>query len=156
MTTCVCGRSTLLHWLRLNFPQFSQIDTDGWNIQHVCQCQIFLPCLPCYLTIKQSLFIECIRTQTTWFLTVAYFCWSSKTDHFFRIFYFSWHWLGRYARFVDHLAVRDVAQGATLGGGSTLFPSLLLFLWLILIIRTFMLILNVLTFFLFLNVVSIM
>jgi len=28
--------------------------------------------------------------------------------------------LGRYARLVDHLAVRDVAQGAPLGGGSTL------------------------------------
>jgi len=27
--------------------------------------------------------------------------------------------LGRYARIVDHLAVRDVAQGAPLGGGST-------------------------------------
>ena len=31
--------------------------------------------------------------------------------------------LGRYARIVDHLAVRDVAQGAPLGGGSTLHPS---------------------------------
>ena len=30
--------------------------------------------------------------------------------------------LGRYARVVDHLAVRDVAQGAPLGGGSTLHP----------------------------------
>ena len=29
-------------------------------------------------------------------------------------------WLDRYARFVDHLAVRNVAQGAPLGGGSTL------------------------------------
>jgi hypothetical protein len=29
-------------------------------------------------------------------------------------------WLGRYARFVDHLAVRDAAEGAPLGGGSTL------------------------------------
>ena len=28
--------------------------------------------------------------------------------------------LGRYARFVDHLAVRNAAQGAPLGGGSTL------------------------------------
>ena len=28
--------------------------------------------------------------------------------------------LGRYARVVDQLAVRDVAQGAPLGGGSTL------------------------------------
>jgi hypothetical protein len=28
--------------------------------------------------------------------------------------------LGRYARVVDHLAVKDVAQGAPLGGGSTL------------------------------------
>jgi len=27
--------------------------------------------------------------------------------------------LGRYARVVDHLAVRNVAQGAPLGGGST-------------------------------------
>ena len=33
--------------------------------------------------------------------------------------------LGRYARFVDHLAVRDVAQGAPLGGGSTLHPGIL-------------------------------
>ena len=31
--------------------------------------------------------------------------------------------LGRYARVVDHLAVRDVAQGAPLGGGSTLHPD---------------------------------
>ena len=31
--------------------------------------------------------------------------------------------LGRYASVVDHLAVRDVAQGAPLGGGSTLHPS---------------------------------
>ena len=31
--------------------------------------------------------------------------------------------LGRYARVVDHLAIRDVAQGAPLGGGSTLHPS---------------------------------
>jgi hypothetical protein len=29
--------------------------------------------------------------------------------------------LGRYAGVVDHLAVRDVAQGAPLGGGSTLY-----------------------------------
>ena len=28
--------------------------------------------------------------------------------------------MDRYARVVDHLAVRDVAQGAPLGGGSTL------------------------------------
>jgi len=28
--------------------------------------------------------------------------------------------LGRYARVVDHLAVRNVAQGVPLGGGSTL------------------------------------
>ena len=33
-------------------------------------------------------------------------------------------WLGRYARFVDHLAVRNVAQGAPLGGDFV--PSLLL------------------------------
>ena len=32
--------------------------------------------------------------------------------------------LGRYARVVDHLAIRDVAQGAPLGGGSTLHPIL--------------------------------
>jgi hypothetical protein len=32
--------------------------------------------------------------------------------------------LGRYARVVDHLAVRDVAQGAPLGGGSTVLCSL--------------------------------
>ena len=32
--------------------------------------------------------------------------------------------LGRYATVVDHLAVRDVAQGAPLGGGSTLHPGL--------------------------------
>ena len=30
---------------------------------------------------------------------------------------------GRYARVVDHLAVRDVAQGAPLEGGSTLHPK---------------------------------
>jgi len=30
--------------------------------------------------------------------------------------------LGRYARDVDHLAVRNFAQGAPLGGGSTLKP----------------------------------
>ena len=30
---------------------------------------------------------------------------------------------GRYARVVDHLAVRNVAQGAPLGGGSTLRPK---------------------------------
>jgi hypothetical protein len=29
--------------------------------------------------------------------------------------------LGRYARIVDHLAVRDVAQGAPLGGGKLTF-----------------------------------
>ena len=33
--------------------------------------------------------------------------------------------LGRYARVVDHLAVRDVAPGAPLGGGSTLHLLLL-------------------------------
>ena len=31
--------------------------------------------------------------------------------------------LGRYARVVDHIAVRDVAQRAPLGGGSTLHPN---------------------------------
>jgi len=31
--------------------------------------------------------------------------------------------LGRYARVVDHLAVRNVAQGALLGGGSTGRPG---------------------------------
>ena len=31
--------------------------------------------------------------------------------------------LGRYARVVDHIAVRDVAHGAPLGGGSTLHPN---------------------------------
>jgi len=31
--------------------------------------------------------------------------------------------LCRYARVVDHLSVRDVAQGAPLGGGSTLHLS---------------------------------
>ena len=30
---------------------------------------------------------------------------------------------GRYARVVDHLAVRSIAQGAPLGGGSTLHPK---------------------------------
>jgi len=30
--------------------------------------------------------------------------------------------LGRCARLVDHLAVKNVAQGAPLGGGSTLHP----------------------------------
>jgi len=30
------------------------------------------------------------------------------------------NWLGRYARVVDHLALKNVAQGAPLGGGSTL------------------------------------
>jgi hypothetical protein len=33
------------------------------------------------------------------------------------------NWLGRYARVVDHLAVKNVAQGAPLGGGSTLHPT---------------------------------
>jgi hypothetical protein len=32
-------------------------------------------------------------------------------------------WLGRCARFADHLAVRNIAQGAQLGGGSTLYPK---------------------------------
>jgi len=30
---------------------------------------------------------------------------------------------GRYARVVDYLAVRDVAQGAPLGGGSTILSN---------------------------------
>jgi hypothetical protein len=30
------------------------------------------------------------------------------------------NWLGRYARVVDHLAVKNVAHDAPLGGGSTL------------------------------------
>ena len=30
---------------------------------------------------------------------------------------------GRYARVVDHLAVRNIVQGAPLGGGSTLRPT---------------------------------
>jgi hypothetical protein len=34
--------------------------------------------------------------------------------------------LGRYSRVVDHIAVRDIAQGAPLGGGSTLHPRPLL------------------------------
>jgi len=33
--------------------------------------------------------------------------------------------LGRYARVVDCLAANNVAQGAPLGGGSTLHPSFL-------------------------------
>jgi len=33
------------------------------------------------------------------------------------------HLLGLYARVVDHLVVRNVAQGALLGGGSTLHPN---------------------------------
>jgi len=37
--------------------------------------------------------------------------------------------LGRYARVVDHLAVRDFAQGASLRGGSTLQPGELTFLF---------------------------
>jgi hypothetical protein len=32
------------------------------------------------------------------------------------------NWLGRYARVVDHTAVKNVAQGVPLGGGSTLHP----------------------------------
>jgi len=32
------------------------------------------------------------------------------------------NWLGRCARVVDHLAIKNVAQGAPLGGGSTLQP----------------------------------
>jgi hypothetical protein len=31
--------------------------------------------------------------------------------------------LGRYVRVVDHLAVRDVAQGAPLGGASTILSN---------------------------------
>ena len=30
------------------------------------------------------------------------------------------NWLGRYARIIDHLAVKNVAQGAPVRGGSTL------------------------------------
>jgi hypothetical protein len=30
------------------------------------------------------------------------------------------NWLGRYARVVDHIAVKNVDQGEALGGGSTL------------------------------------
>jgi hypothetical protein len=33
-------------------------------------------------------------------------------------------WLGSYARVVDHLAIKNVAQGAPLGGGCTLYPDL--------------------------------
>jgi hypothetical protein len=33
------------------------------------------------------------------------------------------NWLGHYAMVVDHLAVKDVAQGVPLGGGSTLQPA---------------------------------
>jgi len=34
------------------------------------------------------------------------------------------NWLGHYARVVDHLVVKNVAQGAPLGGGgSTLHPQ---------------------------------
>ena len=36
--------------------------------------------------------------------------------------------LGRYARGLDHLAVRDVAQGAPLGGGSTLHLHITIYL----------------------------
>jgi hypothetical protein len=36
-------------------------------------------------------------------------------------------WLGRYARVIDHLAVKTVDQGAPLGGGSTLHPFALFF-----------------------------
>ena len=32
------------------------------------------------------------------------------------------NWLGRYARAADHLATKNVAQGAPLGDGSTLHP----------------------------------
>jgi len=34
------------------------------------------------------------------------------------------NWLGRYAGVVDYIAVKNVAQGAPLGGGSTLHPTL--------------------------------
>ena len=43
------------------------------------------------------------------------------------------NWLGRYARGVDHLAVKNVALGAPLGGGSNLR---------LLIIRTLLFALN--------------
>jgi len=33
------------------------------------------------------------------------------------------NWFGRYASAVDHLAVQNLAQGAPLGGGSTLHPK---------------------------------
>jgi hypothetical protein len=33
------------------------------------------------------------------------------------------NWLGHYAMVVDHLALKNVVQGATLGGGSTLHPA---------------------------------
>jgi hypothetical protein len=33
------------------------------------------------------------------------------------------YWLGRYARVADHSAVKDVAQGALLGGETTLHPN---------------------------------
>jgi len=34
------------------------------------------------------------------------------------------NWLSRYARVVDHLAVKNVAWGAPLGGGYTLHPQI--------------------------------
>jgi hypothetical protein len=40
--------------------------------------------------------------------------------HLLRLF----SWLGRYAKIVDHLAVKNVAQGAPLGGGSNLHDCL--------------------------------
>jgi len=36
------------------------------------------------------------------------------------------HWLGRYARVVDHLAAKDVAQCAPLGGGYILYPIIII------------------------------
>jgi hypothetical protein len=64
------------------------------------------------------------------------------------------NWLGRHARVADHLAVKNVAQGAPLGGGSALhrtkmMENLLLFLLyshllrLLLIITTLIFTLNV-------------
>ena len=52
--------------------------------------------------------------------------------------------LGRYARIVDHLAVRDAAQGAPLGGGSTLMEY---WLFSLLLLRDYSLSLGILCLF---------
>ena len=75
---------------------------------------------------------KCSSTDTSTFSSPLIPSLSPQPVHFGLFFYIFYtklftfelltNLLGRYARVVDHLAVRNVAQGAPRGGGSTLHP----------------------------------